>query len=121
MSGAADGSVGGAKGARGSEASRGRWVRIHWVVLQAGERAPQVPEDTARVPLEARASGWLVDDRARLGQEVTIRTATGRTLAGVLTEVDPAAGHGFGKPVAEMLAIGPDLRRRLDSREDTVS
>ncbi len=96
-----------------SGASRGDWVRIHWIVLDAGERAPQVPEDTARVPLEARASGWLDQDAAAVGEEVAIRTATGRTLTGTLTEIDPAPGHGFGKPIAELLRIGPDLRRRL--------
>jgi hypothetical protein len=96
-----------------SGASRGDWVRIHWVVLDAGERAPQVPEDTAKTPLQARASGWLDQETAAIGEEVAIRTATGRTLTGSLTEIDPAPGHGFGKPIAELLRIGPDLRRRL--------
>lgn len=117
MSSAADSSVGGSKGDRGSEASRGRWVRIQWVVLEAGERAPQIPEDTARVPLEARASGWLDQESAAVGEEATIRTPTGRRLTGRLIEIDPAPGHGFGMPVAELLAIGPELRRRLAERQ----
>jgi hypothetical protein len=82
-------------------------------VLQAGERAPQVPDDTARVPLEARASGWLDQDEAEVGAAATILTNTGRRLTGALIEVDPAPGHGFGKPIGELLSIGPDLRRRL--------
>ena len=31
---------------------QGDWVRIHSVVLSPDQRAPQVPEDTAGVPLE---------------------------------------------------------------------
>ena len=41
-------------------AAQGAWVEIHRCVLQAGERAPQVPEDTQRVPLEMRVKGFLV-------------------------------------------------------------
>ena len=37
----------------------GTWVEIHRVVLQPGERAPQVPEDTRHVPLEMRVKGFL--------------------------------------------------------------
>lgn len=34
------------------EAKRGDWVRIHSIVLEVGERAPNIPEDTQNVPLE---------------------------------------------------------------------
>ena len=31
---------------------KGDWVRIHNIVLEVGERAPNVPEDTQNVPLK---------------------------------------------------------------------
>jgi 2-amino-4-ketopentanoate thiolase alpha subunit len=96
------------------EARRGDWVRVGWTILDAGERAPQVPEDTAKVPLEAVAEGWLDVDEARIGDEAWIRTAAGRRIAGRLVEIRPAPGHGFGEPVQELLAIGPKLRERLN-------
>lgn len=96
-----------------ARARRNDWVRIHWVILAAGERAPSVPDDTKAVPLEARANGWLDIEEAAVGDEVAIHTAAGRTLTGTLVEVNPAFGHGFGEPIEQLLAIGPDLRRRV--------
>ncbi|MGR8952181.1 MAG: 2-amino-4-ketopentanoate thiolase, partial [Gammaproteobacteria bacterium] len=40
---------------------KGVWVEIHDIVLEAGERAPQVPEDTAKVPLEMCVKGFLTE------------------------------------------------------------
>ena len=40
----------------------GSWVELHRVVLPPGERAPQVPAETQRVPLELRVKGFLVRD-----------------------------------------------------------
>jgi 2-amino-4-ketopentanoate thiolase alpha subunit len=94
-------------------ATRGRWVEVGWTILEAGERAPQVPEDTASVPLEARACGWLDEAEAAIGANTWIRTAAGRRLEGRLLTLDPAPGHGFGEPVEELLTIGPKLRARL--------
>ena len=34
------------------DAKRGDWVRIHNVVLEAGERAPNLPEETQKYPLK---------------------------------------------------------------------
>ncbi|HAI22142.1 MAG TPA: 2-amino-4-ketopentanoate thiolase [Clostridiales bacterium UBA8153] len=89
----------------------GDWVRIHKVVLAAGARAPAVPEDTARVPLEMWVNGFC-DHEAGMGQPVTIKTAAGRTLAGILVAIEPSYGHGFGRPVPELLAVAAGLRRR---------
>ena len=49
----------------------GRWVEIRSTVLEAAERAPQVPEDTRQVPLEMRARGFLRAEAA-IGDEVEI-------------------------------------------------
>ncbi len=55
----------------------GSWVQIHKIVLQKEERAPQVPDDTKKVPLEMWVKGFLVD-YGNIGDWVHIKTVTGR-------------------------------------------
>jgi hypothetical protein len=93
----------------------GSWVEIHRVVLPAGARAPQVPEDTRAVPLELRAKGFLLCD-ARIGEQVEVETAAGRRVRGTLREAQPGYAHGFGPPVPELLAAGREARARLAAR-----
>jgi hypothetical protein len=90
----------------------GSWVEIHAVVLPAGARAPQVPEDTARVPLEMRAKGFLAE-AAEIGAEAEVLTVTGRRLRGMLVAANPPYDHGFGAPLAELLKIGGEVRAIL--------
>lgn len=90
----------------------GTWVELHAVVLAAGERAPQVPAETQRVPLERLVRGWLVEPVA-LGETATIRTPAGRRLQGRLVAVEPGHHHSFGPPVPALGAIGGELRRLL--------
>lgn len=94
---------------------QGRWVEVRRTVLHPGERAPQAPEDTRRVPLEMRVKGFLVES-ATEGEEAEIVTAAGRRLRGVLDRVEPAYTHGFGSPVPELLAIGSEVRALLKDR-----
>lgn len=94
---------------------KGVWVEIHDIVLEAGERAPQVPEDTARVPLEMRVKGFLAEPAA-VGEMAEIVTAAGRRLRGRLSAVNPAYQHGFGSPIPEMSTIGQELRTWLEQR-----
>ena len=96
-------------------AAQGTWVEIHGIVLTPGQRAPQVPEDTRRVPLEMKVKGFLVREGA-VGDEVEILTASGRRLRGTLARVDPAYTHGFGPPIPELAAVGPELRAMLEER-----
>lgn len=91
---------------------RGAWVEIRDVLLPAGERAPQVPEDTQRVPLEMRVKGFLLTP-ARRGAEVEIETASGRRLRGILHELDPVYSHGFGPPIPELITIAAEVRALL--------
>lgn len=91
---------------------KGVWVEILLIVLPAGQRAPQVPDDTQRVPLEMRVKGFLVAP-ASLGGEAEIETAAGRQLTGTLTEVNPAYNHGFGPPIPELSAIAAEVRVML--------
>jgi hypothetical protein len=90
----------------------GSWVEIHAIVLAPDQRAAHMPQDTKRVPLEMRVKGFLAADAA-LGDQVEIVTVTGRRLRGTLAAVNPAYTHGFGAPVAELLAIGGEVRALL--------
>lgn len=90
----------------------GDWVQIHSVVLQPGSRAPQVPDDTQKVPLEMWCKGFALN-KAEIGAELSIRTVNGIVLSGTLTAVNPRYEHDFGSPVRELMTIGMELRRML--------
>ena len=92
------------------------WVEIQAILFPPGQRAPQVPEDTAAVPLELRAKGFLLHP-ARPGDEVEILTMAGRKLRGTLARVNPPYEHGFGPPIAELTTIASELRRLLNRGE----
>lgn len=89
--------------------SKGEWVRIHKIILGPKERAPQVPEDTRKVPLEMWDKGYLQAD-AEIGDEVVIETVTGRMETGTLLEANPAYGHSFGSFIPELLTIDRQVR-----------
>ena len=91
---------------------KGDWVQIHNVILKSGERSPDVPEDTQRVPLEAWVNGWAQNE-AEIGQEVQIKTLSGRTVVGTLFEINPGYTHSFGPKVPEIASIGQELRAFL--------
>ena len=94
---------------------KGTWVEIHVIVLPAGERAAQVPDDTRKVPLEMRAKGFLTT-AAVMGEEAEILTVAGRCLRGTLVVVNPAYLHGFGAPIPELVSIGGEVRAMLRRR-----
>ena len=62
-------------------AAAATWVEIRRVLLEPDERAPQLPDDTRRVPLELRVKGFLVA-AARVGGPAEIVTPAGRRLRG---------------------------------------
>ena len=95
--------------------AKGSWVEIHRILLPAGARAPQIPEDTQRVPLEMRVKGFLVEP-AGLGEEAEIATTTGRRHHGTLTAFNPAYDHGFGAPIPELSTVGGEVRAILNTR-----
>ena len=100
------------------EIAAGTLVEIQTIVLAPGERAPQVPEDTARVPLEMRVKGFLVAT-AVIGEEVVIETAAGRKLRGTVVKANPAYTHGFGQPIPELQRIGGEVRAIIRKRRHT--
>lgn len=93
---------------------KGVWVEIYHIVLEPGERAPQVPEDTAKIALEMRVKGFLAKPAA-LGEQAEIITKAGRRLTGRLYAINPAYEHGFGPPIAELSTIGQELRDQLEN------
>jgi hypothetical protein len=91
------------------------WVEVHQIVLNQGERAPQVPAETQQVPLEMKVKGFLVRD-ASIGEAADIVTPAGRTLTGTLTAINPAYTHTYGPPIPELSAIGGEVRAILRAR-----
>ena len=100
-------------------AKKGDWVRIHRVIFTPDQRAPQVPDDTKKVPLEMWVKGFC-DRDANLGDEVVVTTITGRKETGHLVEIEPTYALSFGSFVPEILEIGISLKDILfggDGRE----
>jgi len=102
---------------RAMDAIKGDWVRIHKIVLNVGERAPNIPEDTQSVPLEMWDKGFLLNNEAKIGDDVEIETYIGRRVSGKLLEVNPFWDHDYGKAVPELLYIGRQARELLEEGE----
>ncbi|SDK55408.1 2-amino-4-oxopentanoate thiolase subunit OrtA [Natronincola ferrireducens] len=91
---------------------KGTWVKIHDILLKPEKRAPQIPEDTKKVPLEMWTKGFLLED-ANIGDTVEVKTITNRTAVGTLVEANPYYEHDFGKFIPELLQIGIQLKEIL--------
>lgn len=94
------------------KAKKGDWVQVHQIILKPEERAPQVPDDTKKVPLELWVKGTIQHDAA-IGDTVEIKTMTGRTVTGNLVAVNPPYTHSFGEFVPELHKIDMQLREIL--------
>lgn len=89
----------------------GSYVQIHKIELKPEERTGKLPEDTKKVPLELWTKGFLQEE-AKMNDEVTIKTITGRMVNGTLIAVNPTYDYGFGKTfVPELLKVGIQVRR----------
>lgn len=97
---------------------KGTWVLIHRVILEPSERAPQVPEDTRKVPLEMWIKGYLNED-AEIGDKVEVKTRTGRSETGTLLEAGPHYKHDFGAYVPELQMINDQVRDILFGGDQT--
>jgi hypothetical protein len=96
-------------------ATKNTWVEIGAVVLQIGERAPNLPDDTKQVPLEMRVKGFLLHDAEKDG-ETEIITPSGRKVSGMLTGINPEYTHMFGSPIPELSPIAGEIREILRER-----
>jgi hypothetical protein len=90
-------------------AKKGDWVQIHRIILEPSERAPQLPDDTKKVPLEMWVKGYLKHD-AQIGETVEVETTTGRVATGRLTLIYPSYSHDYGEFVPELQAIDKMLK-----------
>ena len=97
-------------------ARTGDWVRIHRVILAAEERTANLPEDTKKVPFEMWVKGHLLQD-GEIGDEVKVRTVSGREEHGTLIEVNPQFDVNFGNFVPEVLEMDVRLRTALFGKE----
>ena len=98
-------------------AKKGDWVQIHQILLKPEERAPQVPGDTKKVPLEIWLKGIALHD-ANIGSTIEVLTTTGRRVKGELTAVNPGYKHSFGNFVPELLKVDRQLKQILFGGED---
>ncbi|UUM11329.1 2-amino-4-oxopentanoate thiolase subunit OrtA [Clostridiaceae bacterium HFYG-1003] len=98
-------------------AKKGDWVRIHSVILTAAQRTGSLPEDTRVTDIQMWTKGFLLDEAAALGDEVTVETYIGRHQSGTLTQIEPFYDHNYGKCVPELLYIGRSLRADLKEYE----
>lgn len=98
-------------------AKTGDWVRIYNIILEKGERASNIPEDTKEVPLEMWSKGFLLDKEAEIGDFVEVETYIGRKATGTLIEINPYYKHNYGKFVPELLYIGRQARELIKGGE----
>lgn len=97
--------------------NKGQWVQIERTILEPGERAPQVPEDTQKVPLIMWVKGFLLES-AEIGDQVKVETRTGRIESGKLLEANPVYDLNYGNFVPELLKINVQVREELFGGED---
>jgi len=90
-----------------TEVASGTLVEIEKIILTPEERAPQVPEDTKKIPYILRVSG-LLEKSSKIGENATITTLAGRKFTGKLITVNPSYSHSFGKTVKELVLIGKE-------------
>ena len=101
---------------------KGTWVTVESVILEAKDRAENLPEDTKRVPLVKWVKGTLTAD-ADIGRSVVVVTVTGRQEQGILREVNPSFDVDYGSYVPELRHISEQVRRVLTTdaiRGDTL-
>lgn len=96
-------------------AKKGDWVEIENVLLQPHERAAHIPEDTRATPLIMWVRGFLETECAQIGDFVSVRTLAERTANGTLVSINPRHEHDFGNPVKELLEIGNELQKEIES------
>ena len=84
---------------------KGTWVEVERPLLDANRRLPVRPMDPLKIHASTvRVSGFLLEG-AELGQQVRIRTITGKVHVGKLRIQSPSYGHSFGHTVPELLRV----------------
>ncbi len=88
------------------------WVQIKKTILTPDERAKSLPEPTRKVPLLMWVKGFLQED-SEIGDEVKIKTITGREESGILVCENPSFQHNYGNFVPEILEIDKIVKSEL--------
>ena len=88
------------------------WVSISKVILKPEERTGRIPEETKAVPFVMWVKGHLLED-AEIGDEVSIKTCTGRIETGTLETKNPQYELNYGKFIEELLDIDASVRSIL--------
>ena len=91
-------------------AEKNDWVRVQEIILTPEERMESLPESTRKVPLKCWINGFMENDSAEIGEQVTIRTLTGRLVRGELYEVWPKYEHGFGRQQPTLIHVGNQVK-----------
>lgn len=91
------------------QAKKGDWVQIENIVLSAGSRAPQVPEDTQKCDLKLWVKGEALTD-AKENELLEVKTTTGRIVKGRLVDINPKYLHDYGEFQPELLKIERQLK-----------
>ena len=95
----------------------GTWVSIRKTILEPKDRAAGIPEDTAATPLIMWINGFLQEE-AKVGDVVTVRTRMNRVEEGILEEVNPTTQVDYGDYVPEVTQIGIQARKILSGSEE---
>ncbi|MFD3156437.1 2-amino-4-oxopentanoate thiolase subunit OrtA [Haloimpatiens sp. FM7330] len=91
---------------------KGTWVEVTKIVLTPEERSCNIPKDTKVTPLKMWVKGNCKSD-CDIGDEVEVETLVGRCEKGIVTAVEPAYTHNFGKYINEISFIGRQARKIL--------
>ena len=92
--------------------TKNTWVQISRVILTPENRAKNIPDDTSICPLTMWVKGFLLDN-ANLGDEVSVKTITGRIEFGTLVQIHPTYHHNYGEFVPELLVIDQMVKNIL--------
>ena len=98
--------------AKGERCAVGEWVEVERVLLEPTDRSSNLPPETASKPLLTWVKGFALT-AVEIGDGLSVETMTGRIVTGNLSAINPGYFHTFGKPIAELVHVGPDLRARL--------
>jgi hypothetical protein len=98
-----------------SKIQKGTWVEVERPLPSEGRRLLDRGPGPAKQAVETlRIAGFLLED-AELGQQVRVRTVTGKVFQGKLRIQSPGYGASFSHAVPELLKYGRDGQVRLVS------
>lgn len=89
------------------------WVEVEECILKSEERSSNLPEDTRNTDLMMWLRGFLIDDLAEIGDDVTIKTLSGRKVSGKLCDAKPRHQYDYGDTVVELIEVGEELKKAL--------